>query len=194
MIDTPSTPPVAWQNRIVGHAVVPAKDLLANPGNWRIHPTEQQQALAKVLDKVGWVQDVVVNRTSGFIVDGHLRTVLAAEENQQVPVAYVELSEAEENLILATFDQITGMAVPDAEKLAALMSDVQTDFPDLSDMLDRIGRSSEDEEPPPAEGWSKKTRRPSLRRIRSRWQATSGCSARTGCYAATPPRPATWPR
>ncbi len=144
--------PVAWQNRIVGHGVVPAKDLLANPKNWRVHPTEQQQALAKVLGKVGWVQDVVVNQTSGFIVDGHLRTVLAAAEEQDVPVAYVTLSEAEENLILATFDQITGMAVPDAEKLAALMADVQTDFPDLSDMLDRIGRAGEAEEPPPADG------------------------------------------
>jgi hypothetical protein len=94
------TAPIPWQNRIVGHATVPAKDLLANPKNWRIHPTEQQQALARVLDKVGWVQDVVVNRTSGFIVDGHLRAVLAAEQDQVVPVAYVELTPAEEDLIL----------------------------------------------------------------------------------------------
>src|ERR1017187_1602849 len=133
MSDPTITPPTAWQKRIVGHAVVPAKDLLANPKNWRIHPTEQQQALAKVLDKVGWVQDVVVNRTSGFIVDGHLRAVLAAEEGQVVPVAYVALTPAEEDLILATFDQITGMAVPDAEKLAALMGEVTTEFPDLAD-------------------------------------------------------------
>jgi DNA modification methylase len=144
--------PVAWQNRIVGHAVVAAKDLLANPANWRLHPTEQQEALAKVLGKVGWVQDVVVNQTSGFIVDGHLRAVLAAEDGQQVPVTYIDITAEEERLILATFDQITGMAVPDAEKLAALMADVQTDFPDLSDMLERIGRAGEPEEPPPPEG------------------------------------------
>jgi len=141
MPDQPT--PVAWQNRIVGHATVPAKDLLANPKNWRIHPTEQQAALARVLDKVGWVQDVVVNRITGFMVDGHLRAVLAAEKNQAVPVAYVELTPEEEDLILATFDQITGMAVPDADKLAALMAEVSTEFPDLSDMLDRITASGE---------------------------------------------------
>jgi DNA modification methylase len=146
------TSPVPWQNRIVGHATVPAKDLLANPLNWRIHPTEQQQALARVLDKVGWVQDVVVNRTSGFIVDGHLRAVLAAEQDQVVPVAYVELTPEEEKLILATFDQITGMAVPDAEKLAALMGEVTTDFPDLADMLDRITNAGQEEQPQPEEG------------------------------------------
>jgi len=146
------TTPVAWQNRIVGHATVPAKDLLANPKNWRVHPTEQQAALARVLDKVGWVQDVVVNRTTGFMVDGHLRAVLAAEQDQVVPVAYVELTPAEEDLILATFDQITGMAVPDAEKLAALMAEVSTEFPDLSDMLDRITASSEPEADQPEAG------------------------------------------
>jgi len=51
--------------------------LLANPANQWIHPKTQQDALARALDAVGWVQQVLVNRRTGFVVDGHARVVLA---------------------------------------------------------------------------------------------------------------------
>src|SRR4030042_356185 len=38
-----------WRNRIIGEGEEPPDQLLANPGNWRIHPQAQQAALA-VLD------------------------------------------------------------------------------------------------------------------------------------------------
>ncbi len=54
-----------WRSRIVGHAEVPPTELTANPRNWRKHPKAQQDALADVLDRVGWVQDVIVNQRTG---------------------------------------------------------------------------------------------------------------------------------
>jgi len=61
--------------------------LLANPANWRIHPKAQQDALAGALDAVGWVQQVLVNRPSGFVVDGHARVALALSRGEAtVPV------------------------------------------------------------------------------------------------------------
>ena len=45
----------AWRNRIVGHGEEAPDQLLANPANWRLHPREQQQALAGALAEVGWV-------------------------------------------------------------------------------------------------------------------------------------------
>ena len=56
----------AWRNRIIGYGLEEATQLLANPKNWRIHPQEQQQALVGVLAQVGWVQNVVVNRRTGW--------------------------------------------------------------------------------------------------------------------------------
>ena len=53
--------------------------LLANPSNWRVHPKAQQQALAGILGQVGWVQQVLVNRRTGHVVDGHLRVALATQ-------------------------------------------------------------------------------------------------------------------
>jgi len=56
--------------------------LLANPRSWRIHPKAQQDALGSVLDRVGWVSGVLVNRTTGRLVDGHLRVELALSRGE----------------------------------------------------------------------------------------------------------------
>jgi hypothetical protein len=68
----------AWRNRIIGYGLEEATQLLANPKNWRIHPGEQQQALGGVLAQVGWVQNVVVNQRTGFVVDGQRRHHVAS--------------------------------------------------------------------------------------------------------------------
>ena len=103
-----------WRNRITGHADVGAGPARPEPRNWRTHPAEQQRALTGALGEVGWVAQVLVNTTTGHVVDGHLRVELALERNEPtVPVTYVELSEDEERLVLATLDPLAAMA--DAE-------------------------------------------------------------------------------
>jgi ParB-like chromosome segregation protein Spo0J len=118
--------PGAWRNRIVGHADVPPADLVANPRNWRSHPPEQQRALAGALAEVGWVAEVLVNLTTGHVVDGHLRIELAISRSEpNVPVTYVELTEAEERLVLASLDPIGGMADAEALALEYLLADLK---------------------------------------------------------------------
>ena len=93
----------AWRNRIVGHGDVAPDQLLANPRNWRTHLRAQQRALAGALTEVGWVPQVLVNRTTGNLVDGHLRVELAISRGEPtVPVTYVELTEDEERVVLAS--------------------------------------------------------------------------------------------
>ena len=72
-----AAPSSAWRNRITGTGEEAPNQLLANPANWRIHPKAQQDALAGALDQVGWVQQVLVNRRSRFVVDGLARVALA---------------------------------------------------------------------------------------------------------------------
>jgi len=63
--------------------------------------------LASVLDEVGLVQSVVVDRTTGRLLDGHLRAELAITAGQPtILVVYVELSEEDEHIILASLDPI----------------------------------------------------------------------------------------
>lgn len=124
-----------WQNRIVGHEIVDADQLLANPSNWRIHPKGQQDALEGVLDAVGWVQEVIVNKNTQFVVDGHMRVTLAITRGEQVPVKYVDLTEDEEQLILATLDPISALAGTDAAQLDALLQSVNSDNAAIQQML-----------------------------------------------------------
>ena len=141
-----------WRNRIVGHGEAPPEELLANPGNWRTHPPAQQGALAGALDEVGWVQDVIVNRRSGHMVDGHLRVELAISRGEPlVPVTYVDLSDEEEALVLATLDPLGAMAGQDKEKLQTLLADVSVDDAGLLALLrslaPKAGRTDPDAVP-----------------------------------------------
>lgn len=125
-----------WRNRIVGYEDVSVDELTANPANWRIHPQHQQDSLLGVLHDVGIVQNIIVNQRSGYVVDGHMRVLLAMKENQAtVPVTYVDLSDAEEALVLSSIDPISALAVADKEKLDALLKQVSTDSPALQEML-----------------------------------------------------------
>jgi len=134
----------SWRNRIVGHGVKPASEFLANPNNWRIHAKAQQQALTGVLAEVGWVQQVVENVRTGNLIVGHLRVELAFREGDDTPVPYmqVDLSEAEEKLILATLDPIGAMATADGRKLDELLREVSTGDEAVQTMLAELAEKS----------------------------------------------------
>lgn len=132
-----------WRNRIVGYGEESPEQLLANPRNFRVHPKAQQDALLGVMREVGVVDDVIVNQETGFVVDGHLRVALAISERQPtVPVKYVDLTEAEEALILATFDPIAAMAATDKAQLDALLREVQTGEAAVQAMLAELAKAS----------------------------------------------------
>lgn len=127
---------MTWRNRIVGHGEEAPDQLLANPRNWRIHPKAQQEALAGMLGQVGWVQDVIVNRRTGHVVDGHLRVALAISRGEPaVPVVYVDLEEEEERLVLAALDPLAAMAGTDKDVLAVLVGEVRVGDEALAAML-----------------------------------------------------------
>lgn len=129
----------SWRNRIVGEEDVPPDQLLANPHNFKIHGTFQKQALMGILDEVGWVQRIIVNRTTNCVLDGHARIQVALQRNEPlVPVLYVEVSEAEEKLLLASLDTLTGLASVDSELLAQLLHDVSTGDSALQQMLSEL--------------------------------------------------------
>jgi ParB-like chromosome segregation protein Spo0J len=132
-----------WRSRIIGHGEEAPDQLLANPLNFRIHPKPQQDALAGVLNEVGWVQDVIVNQRTGHVIDGHLRVSLAiSRQEPSIPVVYVDLNEHEEKLILATIDPLSAMAATDRDQLSALLSEVSTGDAALRAMLSDLADSA----------------------------------------------------
>jgi len=132
-----------WRSRIVGHGEAAPSDLQSNAANWRSHPLSQRAALAGVLDEVGWVQDVIVNRRTGNLVDGHLRLDLALERKEpSIPVVYVDVSEDEERKLLVTLDPLAGMATADPAALDALLTSVQTESEAVQALLAKLGEDS----------------------------------------------------
>jgi hypothetical protein len=129
-----------WRNRIVGSGEEAPDQLLANPANWRTHPGPQRDAIRGSLNEVGWVQQVMVNRRTGFVVDGHARIEEALTRHEPtVPVLYVDLSEEEERLVLAVLDPIGAMATRDDARLKELLADLSPEDGGLQALLDSLG-------------------------------------------------------
>jgi hypothetical protein len=144
--------PAAWRNRIVRSGELPASQFLAHEGNWRIHPTAQQEVLRGLIgNAVGWIAPVIVNvRTSTLwpvgdrnvetVVDGHLRIQLALREGDEtpVPVSYVDLTPQEERMALATFDPVAALAAHDTIKFDELVADLPDSHVDLTAILEHV--------------------------------------------------------
>jgi hypothetical protein len=129
----------SWRNRVVEHAEVDPIELSANPRNWRCHPRSQQEAIAAVLNEIGWVAPVMVNRTSGFVVDGHARVALAIQRGETaVPVDYVDLTDLEEAMVIATYDPIATLAGMDAEAIKYLVADVGEQPAEIKNLLNKL--------------------------------------------------------
>lgn len=132
-----------WRNRIVAHGTEAPEQLLANPRNFRIHPKNQQDALSGVLNEIGWIQSVIVNERTGFVIDGHLRVALAISHREpEIPVVYVDLSDEEEALALASIDPISAMAATDKELLDSLLRDVSSADAGVQQMLSDLAEKN----------------------------------------------------
>jgi hypothetical protein len=117
-----------WINKIIGHEDVPPNQLLAHPDNWRIHPMYQQKALKGVINDIGYIKSVTVNKRTGRVIDGHLRVTLALRDDiKTIPVEYVDLTEEEEAEALLTLDPIAALAGADKDNLTALLAMIKTE-------------------------------------------------------------------
>lgn len=125
-----------WRNRIVGSGDVAPTQLVPHPQNWRTHPRFQQDALTGALDTVGWVGSVIVNQRTGRLIDGHLRVELALRKGvTSIPVQFIDVSEAEELLLLSTLDPIAALADADAQRLDELLQEVKVTDTALEELL-----------------------------------------------------------
>lgn len=106
--------------------VVPVADLRSHPLNWAEHDEFQLEAVQHLIEKYGWRQPLIVNKRTGFCIDGHGRiTVAKAAGWTHVPVTYVDLDEPEELELLASYNQSARLAGTDEQQLANLLGRLQ---------------------------------------------------------------------
>jgi ParB-like chromosome segregation protein Spo0J len=131
-----------WANRIVGHGDVDPETLIANAKNYRIHPTNQRNALKGSIDDIGFSRSILITQT-GTVLDGHLRVALALSEHQKtIPVEIVDLNEAEADEALLLIDPLAAMAGQDKEKLDALLREVQSGDAAVQQMLADMAKAA----------------------------------------------------
>lgn len=116
-----------FRNRIVELRRVKASELRRNPKNWRQHPEGQRSALAELLGTVGFVGAGIGRDTENGIelIDGHLRADLA--DDNDMPVLIVDLNEDEAAKVLATYDPLSALAIPDVDAFKLLLTGIELD-------------------------------------------------------------------
>lgn len=127
-----------WKHRIVGSGTQKADQFLHHPLNPKYHPPEQREALRAILDSVGQIARVIVSKNSGYLLDGHERVWLGLESNEDIDFDEVDVTEAEEFLILATLDPVGWMAKHDAAKLKEVTEQIDTEDATLGALLEQI--------------------------------------------------------
>ncbi len=142
------TPAAPWRNRVTGSGTLKVAEARIHPDQWRTHPAAQQAALAEVLEEVGWVQNCVVSERTGYLLDGVCRLTLAERRGEsEVPCIFVDVSEEEERLILASLDPIGAMASADGAKLQELLSCIQSEDEQMRALVEAIARQERIELP-----------------------------------------------
>jgi hypothetical protein len=122
---------------------VKASELRPSPKNWRTHSKAQKEALQGVLAEIGYADALLARELVDgtlMLIDGHLRAETTPD--MLVPVLVLDVTEAEADKILATLDPLAAMAGSDAQKLEALLEEVQTDSDALASMLADLAENS----------------------------------------------------
>lgn len=97
------------------------------------------EALRGSMKELGWLKTILVNKTTGHVLDGHARVEEAMRQGlATIPATIVELSEREEKLALAVLDPITEMAYKDFPALNSLLAEISTSDAGLQALLDQL--------------------------------------------------------
>lgn len=98
------------RDRVIERKRVRGADLKPHPLQWREHGEVQRRHVAAMLEQVGQLDDVFVIERNGdlLLLDGHLRSEIA--DDQEVRVAVTDLDDDEARRYLLGKDTLTGLA------------------------------------------------------------------------------------
>lgn len=113
-----------------------------NPENWRVHPEEQVAALSEALSKVGWADALLLNETTGRLIDGHARAE-HGDPNEELPVLIGQWTEKQEKELLASLDPMAEFAEVSREKLTALLEEMADEDGAVGSLFDDMAEEHE---------------------------------------------------
>lgn len=116
-----------WDNRITRYEVIPTATVAQsfNSLNARLHSLAQQDTVLNLIEKIGYIQPIIINQNTNRLIDGHLRLALALREGQkEISAIWVNLTPAEEKAALLTLDATSRQATYSANQLELLVNDL----------------------------------------------------------------------
>lgn len=114
--------PIEWMD---------AGEMMAHPQNFRRHPQSQVTHVKRSLDRFGWLENVVWNRRTGYILSGHARIEIAAKKGEAVPVRPVDVSMEVEKQILLALGKTSEGATVDEEALTNLLRELVSESDEM---------------------------------------------------------------
>jgi hypothetical protein len=145
------------RSRIVEFRRMTSAEVAKHAGNCRTHPQAQRDAVRGIVQQVGKCGVLMAwpsERNGGQLTvwDGHLR--LEEWPDETWDVAVTDLTDAEADLMLASYDQMTALAEIDPVKLDALLREVETESQAVADMFADLTAELYREKAPEASGSS----------------------------------------
>lgn len=134
-----------WRNRKIETKRLRVGDVLPHPMNPKIHGENQLAPLRGLLETVGKLDDLKAyysERNGGKLTffDGHGRMSLDPSEEWDVDI--YDLSDAEADLAVATFDPIAYEAQVSRDRMDELLRQVDTGNAGLQKLISEIGQSA----------------------------------------------------
>ncbi|QAY16198.1 ParB-like nuclease domain protein [Arthrobacter phage Sonali] len=121
---------------------VPIANLSTYPGNARLGDVD---AITESMDENGIFAPIVVQRSTGYVIDGNHRYLAMQERGDELaPVIYVEVDDERAKRIVLAANRTNDLATYDEQLLVELLQDLPdlsgTGYSDddLSDLLDAI--------------------------------------------------------
>lgn len=134
------------RNRIVGHRVMRAGDLIPHHLNHRTHGDGQRSALRAVLEEIGLSRSVLAyiadkdKHLGGdaplTLIDGHLRREELPDEEVQVEI--LDVNDAEARALLLSIDPLASLAGVDQDALDKLRAVTKTEHDALHNLWSSI--------------------------------------------------------
>ena len=116
--------------RIKDIVMVPVVKLVPNPKNPNVHPPEQIERLAEIIEHQGWRRPITVSNRSGFMTVGHGRLDAAKLRGwSDVPVTYQDYeNEAAEYADMVADNALAEWSDLDLARINADIGDLGPDF------------------------------------------------------------------
>ena len=113
-------------------------DIKPHPLNWRTHSPQQMEATKQSIER-GTAGNVLVNKRSGHIINGHMRYALAqAEGHATIVVDYVDVDEETEKRLLATLDSVALLSDIEPVALGTLVDGLDLGSVDLDILIEGL--------------------------------------------------------